>query len=81
MDMGSGVIEVDLFSQTVDSKTHPDADRFRKTLELVAEEYHCRLTFFEVKKGTASFSFDSDRLMADILKILQAPPNPAATNP
>jgi len=76
MTMPSGVIEVDLFSEKVNSNTHPDAARFRKALESVADEYHCRLTSFEVKEGTVSFSFDSDTLMADILKILQAPPDP-----
>jgi len=75
MAMSSGVIEVDLFSEKVNSNTHPDAARFRKALESVAAEYRCRVTFFEVKEGTVSFSFDNDALMADILKILQAPPD------
>ena len=74
--MSSGVIEVDLFSEKVNGNAHPDAVRFRKTLESVAAEYGCRLTFFEVTEGTVSFSFDSDALMADILKILQVPSDP-----
>jgi hypothetical protein len=76
MTMPPGVIEVDLFSKKVNSTTHPDAVRFRKTLESVAKEYRCRLTSFTVKEGIVSFSFGSDGLMADILKILQAPPDP-----
>ena len=77
--MSSGIIEVDLLSRDVDSETHPDAVRFRRVLESVAEEYRCRLTYFEVTEGTVSFSFDSDSLMADILKILQAAPDEQAS--
>lgn len=66
-----GAIEVDLFSQDVDTADHPDAVRFRELLEEVAEEYRCRLVSFEVERGTVSFSFDDDVLTAEILKILQ----------
>ena len=78
MTVSSGIIEVDLLSRDVDSATHPDAVRFRRVLESVAEEYRCRLTYFEVTEGTISFSFDSEDLMADILKILQAAPDQPA---
>ena len=79
MTMSSGIIEVDLLSRDVDSENHPDAVQFREVLESVAEEYRCRLTYFEVTEGTVSFSFDSDSLMADILKILQAAPDEQAS--
>ena len=69
--MSAGVIEVDLFSADVDSMYHPEAVRFRKVLEEVAEEYHCKLTSFVVEHGTVSFSFDNDELIAEILKVLQ----------
>jgi hypothetical protein len=75
MTMSSGIIEVDLLSRDVNSETHPEAVRFREVLESVAEEYQCRLTHFEVREGTVSFSFDSDGLVTDILKILQAAPD------
>ena len=71
MNKAAGFIEVDLFPAEVDSLEHPDVLHFRELLEDVAMEYHCRLTFFEIELGTVSFSFDSDELMADILKILQ----------
>lgn len=60
-----------MFEEDVNSTEHPLADSFRALLEDVADQYHCRLLLFEVKKGTAVFSFDSDELMADILRILQ----------
>ncbi len=66
----SGLIEVDLFPTEVDSLEHPEVLRLRALLENVALEYHCRLLFFEIERGTVSFSFDSDELMAEILKIL-----------
>ena len=66
-----GVIEVDLFSDEVNSPEHPEAVKFRALLEDVAQEYHCNLLLFEVNRGTVAFSFDSDELMAEILKILQ----------
>jgi hypothetical protein len=65
------LIEVDLFSPEVDSLEHPEVVSLRSLLEDVAMEYHCRLIFFEIENGTVSFSFDSDKLMAEILKILQ----------
>jgi len=67
----SGIIEVDMFSSEVSSEDHPEAIAFKKILLEVAEEYECELLLFEVRLGTVSFSFDSDELMADILKILQ----------
>ena len=66
-----GVIEVDLFPEEVDSPEHPRAANFKALLEDVAEEYRCNLLLFEVDRGTVAFSFDSDELMAEILKILQ----------
>jgi len=71
MDKVSGLIEVDLFPTEVDSLEHPEVISLRSLLEDVAMEYHCRLLFFEIENGTVSFSFDSDKLMAEILKILQ----------
>lgn len=66
-----GVIEVDLFSEDVDTPDHPEAANFRDLLEAVADEYDCSLVSFEVERGTVAFSFDSDELTAEILKILQ----------
>ena len=66
-----GTIEVDMFSEEVDSPDHPDAIILRTLLEQVADDYNCELLSFEVDQGTVSFSFDSDELTADILKILQ----------
>lgn len=68
----TGVIEVDLFSEDVDSPDHPEAVRFRNLLESVAAEYECRLLSFEVEEGTASFSFNNDELTAEILKVLRS---------
>jgi len=70
-DNTTGVIEVDLFSEEVDSPDHPEAEKFLDLLLDVAEEYSCELTFFEIDKGTVAFSFDSQELTAQILKILQ----------
>ena len=67
----TGVIEVDMFDEEVDSVDHPMADSFRALLEEVAEQYNSCLLSYEIEKGTASFAFDSDSLMADILKILR----------
>ncbi|MBW1722953.1 MAG: hypothetical protein JRH13_13630 [Deltaproteobacteria bacterium] len=67
-----GIIEVDLFPEEVDSPSHPEAVRFKALLEDVAEEYDCRLLSFEVERGMVAFSFDSDELTAEILKILQS---------
>lgn len=66
-----GIIEVDIFPEEVDSPDHPEAVKFKGLLEEVAEEYRCALVSFSVEKGTASFSFDSDELMADLIKILR----------
>ena len=65
-----GIIEVDLFDREVQGTDHPVADSFRELLEEVAEQHLCTLTSFDVKDGVASFSFDSDVLTAEILKIL-----------
>ena len=70
MDKVPGLIEVDLFPEEVDRLEHPEVVRLRALLEDVALEHHCRLLFFEIKRGTVSFSFDSDELMTKILKIL-----------
>jgi len=66
-----GVIEVEMFSEDVDDPEHPVAESFRELLEDVAEEYECHLESFEVSRGIVSFSFDSDELTANILKILE----------
>lgn len=66
-----GIIEVDLFSEDVDSLDHPEVVKFRKLLEEVAGDYDCNLTSFNVDHGTVSFSFDNDELDAEILRILQ----------
>ena len=66
-----GTIEVDMFSEEVDSPDHPDAILFKTLLEQVADDYDCELLTFEVERGTVSFSFNSDELTADILKVLQ----------
>jgi hypothetical protein len=65
------LIEIDMFPEDVNSLEHPEVMHFRDVLEEVALEYHCRLTYFEIQNGTVIFSFDSDKLMADILNILQ----------
>ena len=65
-----GTFDIDMFSEDVDSIEHPLADSFRELLEEVAEQYECHLLSFEINKGTVSFSFDSDKLTADILRIL-----------
>lgn len=70
MRMSPGTFEVDLFPVEVDGPDHPYAEQFKEILESVAEEYGCNLLSFEVHRGTVSFSFDSDELTADILKIL-----------
>ena len=66
-----GIIEVDLFSEDIDSPDHPEAAKFKLLLEQVADDHGCDLLSYEVDHGTVSFSFDSDELMAEILKILQ----------
>ena len=67
-----GIIEVELFSEDVESQSHPKAIEFRRLLEQVAEEYDCQLLSYEVDHGTVSFSFDDDVLTAEILKVLGA---------
>ena len=71
MNENSSLIEVDLFPSEINSLDHPEVHRFRELLEDVALEYHCRLLFFDIENGIVSFSFDSDKLMANILKIFQ----------
>jgi len=66
-----GLIEVDMFPEEVNSLEHPEVMRLRDVLEDVALEYHCRLTYFDIQNGIVTFSFDSEKLMSDILKILQ----------
>ncbi|MBN1850170.1 MAG: hypothetical protein JW932_16475 [Deltaproteobacteria bacterium] len=67
-----GFIEVDLFSDDVDSCAHPVAESFRDLLEEVAESYNCKLQSFDVDHGIVMFSFDCDELTAEILKLLQS---------
>jgi hypothetical protein len=67
----AGVIEVDLFPKDEDNPDSPVVVGFKKLLQDVAEEFHCKLLSFEVQEGTVSFSFDSEELTAEILKILQ----------
>ena len=71
MKKSFGFIEVDLFTDDVNSVDHPEAIHFKGVLEEVAEDYHCSLVSFDVNHGTAIFSFDSDELTAEILTILQ----------
>ena len=68
----AGIIEVDLFPKDVDQLDHPEVAKFKALLEEVARDFGCKLTFFELREGTVSFSFDSDELISEILKILQA---------
>ena len=69
--VSTGIIEVDMFSQDVNDPQHPVAESFRELLVEVADQYNCNLLSFSVKRGLVSFSFDSDELMADIIKILR----------
>ena len=66
----SGIIEVDMFSDEVDSPDHPEAVNFKSLLEDVAEEFNCKLISFDIDHGAVCFSFDSDELTANILSIL-----------
>ena len=66
-----GIIEVDLFSEDVNSQDHPEALEFKKLLEEVAENYNCNLLSFDIDHGTVIFSFDNDELTAEILRVLQ----------
>jgi hypothetical protein len=70
MKKDAGTIEVDLFSGEVDNTDHPEAVKFKRLLEEVAKENRCRLLTFQIREGTASFSFDSDELTAKILQVL-----------
>ena len=65
------ILEIDMFSRDISSPEHPVADSFRELLEEVAEQHNCRLLLFDVHEGTVSFSFDSEELMANVMKILQ----------
>ena len=71
MKTSSGCFEVDLFSSEVDGVDHPYASQFKDMLESVAAQYGCHLISFEVRKGTAVFSFDSDELNSEILDLLE----------
>jgi len=71
MNENNGLIEVDMFPSEINSLDHPEVLSFRELLEDVALENHCRLLFFDIENGIVSFSFDSDKLMANILKIFQ----------
>ncbi|MBN2059975.1 MAG: hypothetical protein JW882_06105 [Deltaproteobacteria bacterium] len=75
-----GVFDIDIFSEDVDSVENPLAENFRVLLEEVAEQYGCRLLSFEIHKGTVSFSFDSDKLTADIINILSKKEGKASSN-
>ena len=66
-----GIFEVDLFPPEVNDTSHPEAKKFQLLLKQVAEEYGCKLVFFQVQNGMAMFAFDNDALMADILKLLR----------
>ena len=70
----SRIIEVDLFSEEVNSEDHPEAAQFKEMLEEAASDHGCELMSFEVKKGTVSFSFDDDVLTAKILNMLHEKP-------
>ncbi len=65
-----GTIEVDLFSEDVNSQEHPEALEFKKLLEEVAADYNGHLLSFDIDHGTVIFSFDNDELTAEILRIL-----------
>ena len=66
-----GIIEVDLFSEDVDSLDHPEVVKFKRLLEEVADEHHCTLISFEIEHGTVLFSFGDDALDAKIVRLLQ----------
>ena len=71
MSEGFGILEVDIFPPEVNDAFHPEAKKFQLLLKEVAEEYECRLIFFQVQNGTVMFAFDNHILMADILKLLR----------
>jgi hypothetical protein len=66
-----GIIEVDLFSDDVDSLDHPEVVKFKRLLEEVADEYQCHLISFKIERGTVLFSFGDDALDAKIVRLLQ----------
>ena len=66
-----GIIEVDLFSEDVDSLDHPEVVKFKRLLEEVADEHQCYLISFEIERGTVLFSFGDDALDAKIVRLLQ----------
>jgi len=66
-----GIIEVDMFSEKIDSPDHPEVNQFRELLETAAEEYDCSLLSFNINHGTVSFSFDNDELMARFVKMIR----------
>ena len=66
-----GIIEVDLFSEDVDSLDHPEVVKFKELLEEVANEYQSYLISFEIESGTVLFSFGNDALNAKIIRLLQ----------
>ncbi len=67
----SGYIEIDMFSKDVNSLADPQVIHFKHVLLEVAEQYDCFLMTFEINNGTVTFSFNSDKLTAEILTILQ----------
>ncbi len=67
----SGLIEVDMFPEDVNSLDHPKVIHFKRILLEVAEEYDCFLVSFEIDHGIVTFSFNNDELTAEILTILQ----------
>ena len=69
--MPMGLIEVEMFSRDVKDPSHPVAESFQELLVEVADQYGCNLLSFSVNRGVVSFAFDSEELMADIIKILQ----------
>ena len=66
-----GIIEIDMFPKDINSLDHPYVEQLRELLEEAAESYHCRLLSFEINHGTVSFSFDSDEMTAEIIKLIE----------
>lgn len=71
IEKSPGCFEVDLFPKEVDREDHPYAGQFKEILEEVARQYDCRLLSFRVNEGTVIFSFDSDALTGEVLKLLK----------
>lgn len=67
----AGHIEVDMFSEDINSRDHPEVMEFKRVLLEEAEKHECFLTSFEIDRGTITFSFNNDELTAKILDILQ----------